>query len=154
MSWKALMSGGAAPRGPLPAMVSHGLVACLLVGLVVTAALWFGSGEAAALNAAAATLVVALVFVTGVLALAAVLGTGDARSTSAVAMLGAFVVYFGQLIALTALALALHDQPWIDRLGVAVGGLSAVVAWQAGQLLGFARSRVLVFTPGLGGGVR
>lgn len=148
------MSGVAAPRGPLPAMVSHGLFACLVVGLVVTIALWVGSGVGAALNAAVASLVVALVFVSGVLALAAVLGSGDARGTAGVAMLGAFVVYVGQLTALTALALALHDQPWVDRLGVAVGGLSAVLAWQAGQLLGFARSRVLVFTPGLGGRAR
>ncbi len=103
-------------RGPLPAMLRGGAVVTLVVGLLVSLVLAVTTGVGAALNAAAAALVVLAVFAVGVLALAAVLGSGDPRQTSSIAMVGAFVVYGGQLIALTALALLLHDQPWIDRL--------------------------------------
>lgn len=134
-------------RGPLPAMLRGGAVVTFVVGLLVSLVLAVTTGVGAALNAAAAALVVLAVFAVGVLALAAVLGSGDPRQTSSIAMVGAFVVYGGQLIALTALALLLHDQPWIDRLGIAAGGLSAVVAWQVGHIAGFARSRTFLLTP-------
>lgn len=132
-------------RGPLPAMVRGGLCATVLVGLPVCLGLGLTRGPTAAINAAGATALIAAVFASGVLALAALLGTGDPRRTSSTAMIGAFVVYGGQLLALTALALALHGQPWIDRTSVAIAGLSAVVAWQVGQIVGFARSRTLIY---------
>lgn len=133
-------------RGPLSAMVRGGCRATVCVGLAVCLGLALTRGAAAALNGLGMTLLVAGVFVFGVLALAAVLGTGDPRSTSSTAMIGAFVVYGAQLIALTGLAVALADQPWIDRTAVAVAGLSAVVAWQVGQIVGFSRARTLIYT--------
>lgn len=128
-------------------MVRGGLRATAFVGLLVCAGLAATRGSTAALNALGATALITAVFAVGVLALAAVLGTGDPRATSSTAMIGAFVVYGGQLIGLTALAIALHGQPWIDRTAIAVAGLSAVVAWQVGQIMGFARSRTLIYAP-------
>lgn len=134
-------------RAPLPAMLRGGAVVTASVGAVIALAVGLAWGPVAALNAAGAALVVLLTFAGGVWALAALLGTGDPRATSGIAMAGAFVVYGGQLIALTVLALALHSQPWVDRTAIAIGGLSAVVAWQVGHIAGFARSRTYLFTP-------
>lgn len=134
-------------RGSLPAMVHGGLRATVLVGLLVCLALAGTRGWTAAVNALGVTALIAAVFALGVLSLAAVLGTGDPRATSATAMIGAFLVYGGQLIGLTVVALAVHDQPWIDRTAVAVAGLSTVLAWQVGQIAGFARSRSLSYVP-------
>lgn len=133
--------------GPLTAMVRGGLRATVLVGLLACLALAATRGSTAVLNGLGVTALIAASFSLGVLALAAVLGTGDPRATASTAMIGAFVVYGGQLVGLTALALAMRDQPWIDRTAVAVAGLSTVLAWQVGQIVGFARSRTLSYAP-------
>ncbi|GAB97768.1 hypothetical protein BJY21_000787 [Kineosphaera limosa] len=137
-------------RAPLPAMLRGGALVTAIVGVLVAAGVGIAWGSVAALNALGASLVVLATFAGGVWALSAVLGSGDPRATSSVAMVGAFVVYGGQLLALTALALALHAQPWIDRPAIAIGGLVAVVAWQVGHIAGFARSRTLIFSPQVG----
>ncbi len=134
-------------RAPLPAMLRGGIGVSVVVGAVLAAGLGLARGATAAGNALGVTAIVIGAFVLGILALASVLGEGDPRATSSTAMIGAFVVYGGQLLALTALALVLHDQPWIDRTAVAIAGLSAVVAWQVGQIGGFLRSRALICRP-------
>ncbi|WP_226344439.1 hypothetical protein [Agilicoccus flavus] len=135
-------------RAPIGRMIRGGSVAAGAATGIAAAVLWPLRGAVAAASALGAGAVVTLAFAIGVGALALVVaGPGAVARMS---LLGAFVVYAGQLIALTALALALRDVEVIDRVGVAVGGIAACLAWQVGQIRGFTTSRALVF----GGAVR
>lgn len=130
-------------RAPIPRMVLGGAMAASGASGLAFVVMGVIGGVTSALSALGAGVVVTLAFALGVAALAFVVAGPGAVATMSI--MAAFVVYLGQLIALTAVALALHDAPWLDRTGVVVGGLAAVVAWQVGQIRGFATSRTLVF---------
>lgn len=130
-------------REPFPRMLLGGAAATAAFGVVSCAVLAVSSGLAAAANAGAAAALVAVLFIAGALGVRAVLGP-DARAASS-AVMGALVVYLGQLILGTALVLVLRDLPGLDRDAIAIGGLGAAVAWQIGMIAGFASARISIF---------
>lgn len=136
-------TGGARIRGPIVRMLLGGAGSAGVATVAAALCMAAIGGSAPALSALGAGAVVTTAFFVGIAALAFVVaGPGSVASMSVMA---ALVVYLGQLIALTAVALALRDAPWLDRTGVVVGGVVAVLAWQAGQIRGFATSRTPVF---------
>lgn len=130
----AMLKGGVLVGG------SFALVAALALALV-------GDAHSALSGLGGGTLVLAF-FAAGLLGLRAVLGSDEAAAPARLALVGALVVYLGQLLPATALALALHDADWVDRSAVAVGVLGTTLAWQIGQTAAFATSRVLLFGAG------
>lgn len=132
-------------REPFPRMLLGGTAATAVFGVVCCLALGVTRGPGAAVNAGAAAAAVAVLFIVGALGVRAVLGS-DARAASS-ALMGALVVYLGQLILGTALVLVLRELPGLDRGAIAIGGLGGAVAWQIGMAMGFVGSRVHVFDP-------
>ncbi len=131
-------------RDPFRQMIRGGALAvgAATAPLALVVAL-LGRGPAGVFGVLGGALVVAVVFASGIPALRAVLGPAD--GPSGLAMPGAFVVYVGQLLVLTALAVAVAGQPWIDRPAIAAGAIAATLAWQVGQIRGFATARILAF---------
>ncbi len=132
-------------REPFARMLLAGTAVTAAFALVTCAVLAVVSGPLAALNAGLAAGLVAVLFIAGALGVRAVLGP-DARAASS-ALMGALVVYLGQLILGTALVLVLRDLPGLDRDAIAIGGLGGAVAWQIGMVAGFVSARVHVFDP-------
>lgn len=141
-------------REPFARMLLTGTAATTVFGVVSCAVLAVLRGPAAAAHAGVAAGLVAALFIAGALGVRAVLGP-DARAASS-ALMGALVVYLGQLILGTALVLALRDLPGLDREAIAIGGLGAAIAWQVGMAMGFVGARVHVFdpSPAVPGGLR
>ena len=132
-------------REPFARMVLAGAAATSVYGFVACGVLAAVDGPVSCLNAGVAAFLVLILFVAGALGVHAVLGS-DARAAAS-ALMGALVVYVGQLTLGTALVLVLRDLPGLDRDAIAIGGLGAALAWQVGMVAGFLTSRVLVFEP-------
>lgn len=139
-------------REPFARMLLAGSVVTAAFAVVASGTLAVARGPLAAANAGVAAALVAVLFIVGALGVRAVLGP-DARAASS-ALMGALVVYIGQLVLGTALVLVLRDLPGIDREAIAIGGLGGAVAWQVGMVAGFVGARVHVFDPAPVGGLR
>lgn len=56
-------------------------------------------------------------------------------------IVGAFVVYLGQIIALVAVYLVLRRSGWVDGTAFALATVCQTLVWQVGQVVGFRRAR-------------
>lgn len=129
---------------PLSRMVVWGTTSAAATSVLCALGCAAFRGPMGAWSALGAGLAVTATFALGVLALSFILAGPGAQP--GLAMIGAYVVYAGQLAALTAVAFVLRGAPFIDDTGVAVGGIAAVFAWIIGQVRGFQTSRILVFS--------
>ena len=59
-------------------------------------------------------------------------------------LVGAFVVYFGQLILLAFAIVAFSRADWVQGKPFAVAAIAQAVAWQIGMFVGFSRARIPV----------
>jgi len=147
--------------GPTPVMTRHEPFAAMLRGAVlasvaavpvITLIAWVWRGEHGALSALVGTLVSLVIFGAGLLAIKAVVDGPPAFS-----MAGALVVYFGQLIAVLFVIVALRGATWLDGRAFAAAVLAEGLVWQVGQITGFVRGRHQIYdgpsveTPQVGG---
>lgn len=103
---------------------------------VLAGAFWAYAGEPAALSALAGALTVLVVLVVGLLGITAVV-LGPAETS----MAGAGVVYLGQLILLVAVLLGLRAIEGLDGRAFALSAIAQTLVMQAGQVVGYVRSR-------------
>lgn len=93
------------------------------------------------LSAAVGALVAIAFFVLGHVGVTAVVS----GAPPALSLPGAFVVYLGQLIALVAALLVLRRLGWVDGPPFAMAAIVTTVLWQVGAVIGFRRSRHVVY---------
>lgn len=147
MGEKALVTSASAD-GSARSVVSAMLRTALVPGglmLLLTAATWLVlSGWASAGAAALGGLVAIGAFWSGLVGIRAVLS-----ASAELALPGALALYAVQVCVLVGLALVLREQPWLDRMAFSVGLLASGLAYQAGQVAGFLRARILLVDPPL-----
>lgn len=97
-------------------------------------------GGHAAISAAIGVLLVAVFFGVGVLAM-----RGIIAGTPGISLLGAFVVYGGQLLLLAAAYAGLSRAMWLDGSALAVAGALATIGWQTGAILSYRRTRPVLY---------
>ena len=130
----------ASRRSPVQGMRRGVLVAGVTETAAITAVGAAVGGTNGALSALAGALLAFVVILVGLLAISLVVSGEPGMSTA-----GAGVVYLGQLILLAAALLILRDAPWLEGRYTATAAIIATVALQTGLIVGYARSRHLVY---------
>ena len=131
----------AAASDPYLAMMRGALVPTLAVGLVAVAVSAVLGGRPLVGSALGAGVVVGFFGLTLLVMRAARDQTPEMQLGVAMALYSTKVVVVGGLV------FALRGQPWLSPTAFAVTVVACVLAWQVGQVLGFARARVLVADP-------
>jgi len=128
------------PRAPIAAMLRGALVPSVVAVPVITGIAWAWRGEHGALSALVGALVALVIFGVGLLAIRKVVEGQPAFSIA-----GALVVYFGQLIAVLFVIVALRGATWLDGRAFAAAVLAEGLVWQMGQITGFLRGRHQIY---------
>lgn len=129
-----------APRSPFAAMLRGALVLSVVAVPAITGIAWAWRGELGALSALVGALVALVIFGVGLLAIGKVVDGQPAFSIA-----GALVVYFGQLIAVLTVIVALRGAAWLDGRAFAAAVLAEGLTWQVGQITGFLRGRHQIY---------
>lgn len=127
-------------RTPVQGMRRGVLVSGMVGTLVLTIVGAMAKGADGALSALAGSLLAFVVILVGLLAITVIVA-GD----PAVSMAGAGVVYLGQLILLVGALLVLHGASWLEGDITAFSAVVATVVLQAGQVIGYVRSRHVIY---------
>ncbi|WEV78339.1 hypothetical protein O9K63_00670 [Janibacter cremeus] len=127
-------------RTPVQGMRRGVLVSGMVGTLVLTIVGAMAKGADGALSALAGSLLAFVVILVGLLAITVIVA-GD----PAVSMAGAGVVYLGQLILLVGALLVLHGASWLEGDITAFSAVVATVVLQAGQVIGYVRSRHVLY---------
>lgn len=130
-------------RSPVQGMRRGVVVAGLAGTAVLTAAGALTHGTHGALSALAGSLLAFVVILVGLLAISFVVA-GDPGAS----MAGAGVVYLGQLILLVAAIAVLRETGWLVGTVAAASAVIATVLLQVGQLVGYVRSRHVIYPQG------
>lgn len=130
-------------RSPVPGMRRGVLVAGAVGTVLITAVAAVAKGGDAALSALAGSLLAFVVMLLGVLAISFVVAGDPAAS-----MAGAGLVYLGQLIVLVAAIAVLREAAWLDGTVAAIAAVVETILVQAGQLMGYVRSRHVIYPQG------
>lgn len=119
------------------------LLSGMLGVLVLATTAWALRGEAGALSALTGAALAFGIIVLGLLAMRAVIAGQEV-----LAMVGAFVVYLGQLILLVAVILILRGQSWVDGPALAAAAIIQTIVLQVGQITGYLRARHEIYPQG------
>jgi hypothetical protein len=123
-------------RTPVRSMLRGGLLASLPLIVLVPLLCWAAAGGWAALSALLGGVVSFAVFALGVIGIRGVLA-GPTTTT----MAGAFGVFVLQMAALAAVIWSLGQTSWMQVLPLVVAFVLVGLAFQAGLVVGYLRSR-------------
>ena len=126
---------------PYRAMLRGALVPTLVVAVVALAVSGVLGGRAVAGAALGAVLVVTFFGLT-------LVAMRAARRVAPEMLLGvALALYATKIAVLGGAVFWLRDQPWLSPTALAATAFACAATWLAGQVVGFARMRVLVADP-------
>lgn len=123
-------------RSPLRPLLVGGLVPAVPVVVLAPLLTWAAVGGWAALSALIGAVVSVVVFALGVVGIRGVLA-----GPTAATMGGAFAVFVLQLAVLAAVIWSLGQTTWLQIVPLAIGFLLAGLAFQAGLVVGYLRTR-------------
>jgi ATP synthase protein I len=123
--------------GPFGAMLRGAFLPTLLVGPVAVAVAALASGGRSALGAALGFGVSIGFFALGLL----VMQKLDSAADPLRFLASALAVFFGQMIFLLLVIVALQHAAWLDGTAFGLTALAVALVWQVFQILAFVRSR-------------
>lgn len=134
--------------GPAAGLSFAGLLRGALVPMLATAPVivlgfWFARQAGGALAALLGVVTAMVFFAGGLYLMARVTSSNPANQLTLLA--GALAVYFGQVIFLAGIILALYDADWLDGTAFGLSVLAAALIWQLSQVVAFVRMRRPVY---------
>ncbi|WP_116112783.1 hypothetical protein [Austwickia chelonae] len=126
---------------PGRAVLIWGVLASCLVSLLGAAIGFLSSGVEEAISAAAGSLLVAVFFASGALALGVIL-----KYAESLALMGALAVYGTQVTVLYSLYDTLDHSWWLRGKWFAAAALVEVVVWQCVHVLAVVKTRTLIYS--------
>ena len=133
-----------APRqGPDPfaVMLRGAFYPTLAVGPVAVVIAWLVAGGKAAYSAGLGFAIAIAFFALGMIVMSRLNSSADPLRFLA----SALAVFFGQMIFLLLVIVALQDAPWLDGTAFGLTVLAVALVWQVFQVIAFVRSRRPVF---------
>jgi ATP synthase protein I len=129
------------PGDPFAVMLRGAFLPTLLVGPVAVAVGALAGGGRSALSAALGFAVSIAFFALGLL----VMQRLDSAADPLRFLASALAVFFGQLIFLLLVIVALQGASWLDGTAFGLTALAVALVWQVCQVIAFVRSRRPVF---------
>ncbi len=131
----------ASAGGPFGAMLRGAFLPTLIVGPVAVVVAAFVSGGRSALGAALGFAVSIAFFALGLL----VMQKLDSAADPLRFLASALAVFFGQMIFLLIVIVALQDASWLDGTAFGLTALAVALVWQIFQVVAFVRTRRPVY---------
>jgi ATP synthase protein I len=130
-----------AHRDPFAAMLRGAFLPTLVVGPVAVVIGAVVGGGRAALGALLGFVIAMAFFALGLV----VMRKLDSAADPLRFLVSAMAVFFGQLIFLLVVIVALKDATWLDGTAFGVAALAVALVWQVFQVIAYVRSRTLAF---------